>query len=94
MTHGNNVDKFGPTPLSSIITAQLMPDQGVSERTEATRRIGAQHLLKHLVAGEWGGLSEFDITILGSCLGRIIANAERQGVDVIYPVAHEIDSPH
>ena len=94
MANDYNVQDYSPLPLSVCVTARLMLDQDVSERTDATRRIGAQHLMKHLIAGEWGELHDFDKAILGSCIGRIIANAERQGVDVIPPVVHEVDSSH
>lgn len=94
MARNYNVQDYAPMPLSACVTARLMPDQDVSERTDTTRRIGAQQLMNHLIAGEWGGLHDFDKTILGSCLRRIITNAERQGVEVIYPVVQAVNSFH
>lgn len=93
MQRDHFVHEYGPRALSTTVTAMLMPSHEVSKRTETTRRIGAQQIVRHLAAGEWGKLSDSDRAIIGGCLGRMIANAERQGVDVIYPVSEVVDSP-
>lgn len=64
--------------IASMVTASIMPDRGVSARTEATRAAGASVILEHLMGGEWGA-DDYSKQVVGEFLGRVIANAERQG---------------
>lgn len=71
----------GDKALASHITAIIMPDLDVSERTESTYRVGAQIVLSQLAGGDWGSSlgPEFYKQLMEEFLGRVVANAERQG---------------
>lgn len=63
--------------LANMFTCYEMPDSGHSERTETTRRIGGFVMLKHLVSGDW---QEVPDDIATEVVARIVANAQRQGM--------------
>lgn len=66
------------TGLANLVTCFEMPDDSkVSDRTQATRRIGAFNMLAHLAESD---LDPSSMDEMGAFLGRVIANAERQGV--------------
>lgn len=71
--------------IANIVTCIEMPDDSsVSDRTQATRRIGGFNMLVHLAQGELDSSSRDE---MGAFLGRVIANAERQGVVIEVPVS-------
>jgi len=66
--------------LAQTIVAWKMPNMEVSERTDATRRIGASVMLEELMGGDIKMDTQYGREILGEVLGRIVANAERNGI--------------
>jgi hypothetical protein len=64
--------------IANILTPEIMPDTGVSYKTQGTHRVGAYHILHHLMSGEWG-LQEHD-ELMEEFLGRVLLNAARQGI--------------
>jgi len=64
-----------------------MPETDVSERTHRSYTTGAYLMLKHLAEDN---LTKFDMldtekALIGECLGRIVANAEAQGIFLTIP---------
>ena len=72
-------EELPDSKLANIITCREMPNADVSARTQATRTIGALNMMVHLAEGEWSPSSRED---MGEFLGRIVANAQRQGIEV------------
>lgn len=66
--------------LAQTIVAWKMPDMDVTERTDATRRIGASIMLEELMGGDVRMDTQYGREILGEVLGRIVANAEQNGI--------------
>jgi hypothetical protein len=65
--------------LASIVTSYEMPDTRTSDRTHAAMMTGALRMMEHLIADDYDpdgheAMSEF--------IGRMMANAERQGITV------------
>lgn len=65
--------------LANILTCMEMPDSGVTDRTQATRTVGAYNMLVHLAEGEWDPSSREELI---EFIGRIVTNAERQGMSM------------
>jgi hypothetical protein len=86
-------ERAGDTPLASIFTATMMPDVDVSERTYVAYKSGANRLMHHLIAEDWEHLGDYDRQLIGVTIGRIIANAERQGVPISNPAASGFRGP-
>ena len=92
----DNRNKANEQDLSSEVLANLfttyeMPDTGLPERTEATRRIGGFVMLEHLIAGDWDEVpTEMAIEIVA----RIAANATRQGLRADEITARIIANQH
>ena len=74
-----NLDEFNDLALASVVTSWEMPDFDISDRTQATRRIGALEMMKHLIEGDWEPDSR---EVMREFLGRVVTNAERQGISV------------
>lgn len=73
--------------LSDELACLEMPnDISVSLRTQNTRRIGASIMLEHLLGGEWDQSSREEVR---EFLGRVLANAERQGIRLYDTAAAE-----
>lgn len=74
-----NSDEFNDPALASVVTSWEMPDFDISDRTQATRRIGAFKMMVHLLEGDWKPGSR---EVMREFLGRVVTNAERQGINV------------
>jgi len=74
-----NLGEFNDPALASVVTSWEMPDFDISDRTQATRRIGAFEMMKHLIEGDWQPNSQ---EAMREFIGRVITNAERQGISV------------
>ncbi len=68
--------------LTSVIAAKEYPTEEVSRLAEATRAIGAAHMMAHLAEGDWCPSNR---ARMGELLSRIIANAARQNVAIDPP---------
>jgi hypothetical protein len=77
-----DISKFPDKVLTPSILDAVMPDQYLSERTEVTRTIGADIMLKALMSGDFRFISEYDKSVFGEFLGRVVTNAERQGIEL------------
>jgi len=80
MSKSLEIEDYGTSPLASMVTGYLMPDQNVSDRTQRAYEIGACEMMIHLASGEWELEIETGKGLIAEFLGRVIANAERQGV--------------
>jgi hypothetical protein len=69
-------------PLASTVTARLMPDVEVSDRTMTMYATGAYMLMKQLMSEQWGPgpLTVLDKSAIQEWLRRVVANADRQDV--------------
>jgi len=74
-----NLGECNDIALASIVTSWEMPGFDISDRTQTTRRIGALEMMKHLVEGDWEPDSG---EVMREFIGRVLLNAERQGISV------------
>ncbi len=71
----------GSRPLASIVTAEIMPLDDVTERTQVTRNIGAATMLDTLMSGDWElHVREHPDAVI-EMLSRIVQNAKRHGIE-------------
>ncbi len=68
--------------IAAILTCSLMPPEITSEQTQNTHTIGAFIMLDHLASGEWDLTSEQTTPFIKEFLGRVIANAKKQDINV------------
>lgn len=66
--------------IASIVTAEIMPQDDVSPRTQATREIGACTMLNTLMSGDL--TTHGDDEVFLEFLSRVMKNAERQGIEL------------
>jgi hypothetical protein len=77
-------EEYSVGPLAHMIDVLFMPDTDVSERVDRTYRTGARKMMEHLMSGELRPQHhnpEQD-EFMGEFLGRVIANARRQGFEI------------
>ncbi len=72
-----NLGEFNDPALAAVVVSWEMPGFDLSDRTQATRRIGALEMMKHLVEGDWEPNNQ---EVMREFLGRVITNAERNGI--------------
>lgn len=82
---------YGSRALASIVTAELMPDTDVSERTQRTYQAGAYYFVHHLIDGNWDA-RESQRPEITEFLSRVIANAARQGFEIGSDVDSGVES--
>ena len=82
-------EKYDNARLAQVVNPRVTPPYGenanyysASERTLATRSIGENMVLRQLIAGDWEVGTDFDKQIISELLGRIVTNAERQGINI------------
>lgn len=80
---GELSDKLLANRVLPRVTEQ---DGNVSDRTLRTREIGAYSCLRGLMGEDWVAGSDYDRMHIREFLRRVVANAERQGID-LNPVA-------
>jgi len=68
--------------IAVLLTYSIMPPEIASERTQTTHAIGAFIMLEHLAGGEWDLTSKQTAPFIQEFLGRVMANARRQGIAI------------
>jgi hypothetical protein len=77
------IEELPSRVLANMVTCVEMPDDdGVTERTQTTRQIGAYGMMMHLAEGEWEVSFQDEMK---EFLGRVVANAARQGIALELP---------
>lgn len=74
------LSRYGDVPLVSIATGYVLPESTVSDRTARMYEIGSFKTLLHMATGDF--LHDVDKPLLGELIGRIVTNAERQGIEI------------
>lgn len=86
-------EEYTNSAIANVVTSWLMPDLGVSERTQSAYATGALRILEHLISGVW----ECNVpkSLVGEFLGRVLANARQQGFEVgdAYVTSFELVEP-
>jgi hypothetical protein len=81
--------EYDDMTLATAVALALTPELGVSSGAQETCNIGAKHLARHLIAGDWETETENVKSLVQEFIGRVVANASRKGIDLelIAPVA-------
>ena len=74
------LDAFEASTLISTVVCHLMPETDVSEKRKLNYEQGAYIFLEHLANGDLCDLTEHEKNCTAVLLGRIVTNAERNGI--------------